>query len=163
MTRERFNNLIRLSETQRDSVLNRLDRSSTREGPTPDQKTDDRREDPRLEFRQSEVPLVVEHLGGGGAWLLVCARNLSSGGIAFIHGGFLHPGSKCKLLLRKMNGEREVIEGEIVNCRHVEGSVHEVSVKFDRSITPSEYLYEAEPSESEGGSESVPGPTDAGS
>ena len=145
MPRDTFNNLVRLSDSERDHLLDRLDRGAARQPLVSEGASIERRKDPRLEYREVEVPLVVEHPGGGGAWLLVCARNLSAGGLAFIHGGFLHVGSRCRLLLHRLNGERELIGGEIVNCRHVEGALHEFSVRFDRKIELSEFATEVKP------------------
>ena len=145
MPRDSFNNLVRLSDSERDRLLDRLDRSGTRKPPAREGPAIDRRKDPRLEYREAEVPFVVEHPGGGGTWLLVAARNLSAGGMAFIHGGFLHLGSRCRLLLHRLDGERELIGGEIVNCRHVEGALHEFSVRFDRKIELSEFATEVKP------------------
>lgn len=145
MPRDSFNNLVRLSDSERDHLLDRLDRGSARTPLVSEGAAIERRKHPRLEYREAEVPLVVEHPGGGGAWLLVCARNLSAGGLAFIHGGFLHVGSRCRLLLHRLNGERELIGGEVVNCRHLEGALHEFSVRFEHKIKLSEFVDELKP------------------
>ncbi len=145
MPRDTFNNLVRLSDSERDHLLDRLDRGSARKPLVSEGAAIERRKHPRLAYREVEVPLVVEHPGGGGAWLLVCARNLSAGGLAFIHGGFLHVGSRCRLLLHRLNGERELIGGEIVNCRHVEGALHEFSVRFEHKIELMEFVDELKP------------------
>ncbi len=147
MPRDTFNNLVRLTDSERDHLLDRLDRGSARKPLVSEGVSIERRKDPRLEYREVEVPLVVEHPGGGGAWLLVCARNISAGGLAFIHGGFLHVGSRCRMLLHRLNGERELIGGEIVNCRHVEGALHEFSVRFEHKIEPSEFVDELKPAD----------------
>ncbi len=159
MPRDTFNNLVRLTDSERDHLLDRLDRGSARKPLVSEGVSIERRKDPRLEYREVEVPLVVEHPGGGGAWLLVCARNLSAGGLAFIHGGFLHVGSRCRLLLHRLNGERELIGGEIVNCRHVEGALHEFSVRFERKIELSEFVDELKPADASG---DAPEAADAG-
>jgi CheY-like chemotaxis protein len=82
----------------------------------------------------------MEHPGGSVSRLLVCARNLSAGGMAFFHGGFLHPGTVCKIALRKRDGAVFAVAGMVVNCRHVEGAVHEVGLKFDQRIEPELFL-----------------------
>jgi hypothetical protein len=145
--RDSFNNLVRLTDSERDRLLDRLDRGASRKPRVAQGAAIERRKHPRLEYREADVPLVVEHPGGGGAWLLVCARNLSAGGMAFIHGGFLHVGSRCRLMLHRLNGKRELIGGEIVNCRHVEGALHEFSVRFDHKIEPSEFVAELKPAD----------------
>ncbi len=159
MPRDSFNNLVRLSDSERDRLLDRLDRSGTRKPRAQEGPAIDRRKHPRLEYRKAEVPFVVEHPGGGGTWLLVAARNLSAGGMAFIHGGFLHVGSRCRLLLHRLDGERELIGGVIVNCRHVEGALHEFSVRFERKIKLSEFVDELKPADASG---DAPEPADAG-
>ena len=59
--------------------------------------------------------------------------------------GVLRPGIDELLAgLRWFDGtavvETKGLTGEIVNCRHVQGLLHEVSVKFDRAIDPSLFV-----------------------
>jgi CheY-like chemotaxis protein len=128
---------IRLSELERENLLNRLD---SNRGTAAATKRANRRLHERIKFRQSDVPLTVIHPGGGIARLLVCARNISSGGLSFLHSGFLHKGSACRLGLRKGDGEMCIMNAHVMNCRYIEGSLHEIGVKFETRINASGFV-----------------------
>ena len=130
-----YTKTVRLSNAERQQILNKLDKSQEIESHKV-QPENNRRADPRYPYRKGDVPIVVEQPSGAITRLSVSPRNLSSGGIAFLHGGFLYVGSKCSLQLSAPATDPIVVSGEIVNCRHVDGILHEVSVKFDMPIEP---------------------------
>jgi len=88
----------------------------------------------RIEYNRSEVPLVVTHPNGEVARFLVCTRNISIGGLAFLHGGFLYPGCRCEITLPTVWGGKETLNGVIISCRHLQKHVHEFSVSFETLI-----------------------------
>lgn len=132
---------VRISEAQREQLLDRLDRAAGG-AISPGAK---KRKDPRLVYRQANIAVTVEHPAGGSSRLLVCARNLSAGGMAFVHGGFLYPGSACRICLPTTEGQNMIVAGTIVNCRHVQAALHEVSVRFARRLDPHRFLARIEP------------------
>ncbi|HWB20895.1 MAG TPA: response regulator, partial [Phycisphaerales bacterium] len=142
MRNDDFINSHRLTDARRVQILNNMDsaasRPATREK-AAGKKTDHRR-DKRYEFRLLDVPCTIEHLGGGVSRILVCARNLSAGGLSFLHGGFLHQNSKCAIRLKTLDGEQVVVPGHIVSCRHVDGIVHEIGVCFNHPIDPDRFV-----------------------
>ncbi|MEC9373008.1 MAG: Hpt domain-containing protein, partial [Planctomycetota bacterium] len=75
---------------------------------------------------------------------LVCTRNLSSGGAAFLHGGFVHIGSEAHLTLMKRSGGFMTVIGTVVSCRLVRGRVHEVGVSFYEKIDLDDVIDSAE-------------------
>jgi CheY-like chemotaxis protein len=91
-----------------------------------------KRTEDRSPLHLSDIPVVVTHPDGAIARFLICIRNISSGGLSFIHGSFLYPGSKVVVQTPTIWGHVEHLAGRITNCRHVEGQVHEVGVKFDK-------------------------------
>ena len=109
-------------------VLCRLD-----EIPVPRSALERRREE-RWEYRMSDIAVLVAHPGGGSGRFLVCSRNLSAGGMGFIHGGYLHPGSDCRIALTRPDGSRLAVEGVVAHCRHVEGPHHEIGIRFQEQI-----------------------------
>ena len=88
----------------------------------------------------SDIAVLVQHPAGGTGRYLVCARNLSAGGFSCIHGGYLHPGSECQVVLPRNNGNPVAVNGMIVHCRHVEGSYHEVGIRFIQEIEPADLV-----------------------
>ena len=92
---DQFLSHIHLDNSERGKLLCRLDESPTTLRPT------ERRREQRWEYRMSDVAVIVQHPGGGSGRFLVCSRNLSAGGMAFIHGGYIHPGSECRVGLTR--------------------------------------------------------------
>lgn len=74
---------------------------------------------------------------------LVPTRNISSEGLSFLHGGFVHVGTRCVVQLITTYGTWDNVPASVILCRYVEGSIHEVAVKFDRVIDPSVYCMDA--------------------
>src|SRR5688572_26628713 len=137
---EHYNTRMKLTEAERESLLNRLDQAARAERQGNATSKSNRRRHKRWEFRAPNTGLTVEHPGGGVSRLMVCARNLSAGGLGFIHGGYLHKGSRCKVMLRGLDGNMHPIAGQIVSCRHVEGVTHEIGLQFERKIDPTRFV-----------------------
>ena len=87
-----------------------------------------------MQMQKAVVTIIDE--SGATKNLMVAPRNLSTGGISFLHGGFLHIGSCCAVMLRTMKGQTLPIKGTVKRCSHRKGHVHEIGVKFDEQIDP---------------------------
>ena len=134
-------NRVRISESMRVDLLNRMDSHGNEDMASLAQ--NNRRADPRFEFRKSDTPAEIHHPGGSVTRVLVCMRNLSAGGAAFIYGGFLHPGSLVVLSLRSSDQSNQNLVGSVVGCRHVEGPYHEIRMTFEDRIDPRRYIEDA--------------------
>lgn len=99
------------------------------------------RQEPRFEF-DSVQGLIVEvyHPGGTNSNFLVQPRNLSSRGIGFLHGSFLHNGTECNVWLRAQDGKLISVLGAVARCQWICGRVHEIGVSFDAPIVLDDYL-----------------------
>jgi CheY-like chemotaxis protein len=128
--KDAFIDHLRLNPGQRHQLLGRLDRS-----PEPET-AKCKRQHARLEYRALDIAVSVTHPGGSRSRLLVCSRNLSAGGIAFLHGGFLHPGTECSMVLIRRDGTPLAVMGNVRHCRHLQGSVYEIGIQFNREIDP---------------------------
>lgn len=131
MEEPEFKSHIQLSAAERARLLSRLDASAR-----PSASGRESRREKRWSYRAADLALMVEHPGGGIGRFLVCSRNLSAGGIGFIHGGFLHPGTECRLLLRRHDGSPMALAGQIAHCRHLSGRHHEIGIQFSEKIDP---------------------------
>jgi len=60
--------------------------------------------------------------------------DISDGGIGFVHGSFLHPGTACLITLVTEARRGLRTTGKVVNCEHLSAHVHRVGVKFDEPI-----------------------------
>jgi len=81
---EDFMDTLRVRPMDRKQLLDNLDHAS-KEG---DARA--RRNNQRMEYRADKIQLSVTHPGGTLGRFYVKARNLSAGGLSFLHGGFLH-------------------------------------------------------------------------
>ncbi len=88
----------------------------------------------RLSYQNIEIPLTVEHPGGGVGRFLVCSRSISPQGISLIHGGYLHADTRCEVSLATLWGATEMVFGTLATCRHLTGAVHDLDVEFDEPV-----------------------------
>lgn len=131
---EQFRSHVHMDNAERSKLLCRLDDSPASRAASC------RRRWKRWEYRMSDIAVLVLHPGGGTGRYLVCARNLSAGGLSFIHGGFIHLGSECRIVLPKRDGAPMAVAGTVVHCRHLERSTHEIGVEFASEIDPAAVL-----------------------
>lgn len=141
---KKFQDTVRLSQQEQRKLLDQMD--NTARAVSPDSSTgDDRRAHRRHTYRPPAVAIQVEHPGGGSARYLVGARNLSQQGVGLIHGGFLYDNAQCTVVLETRKQQLLAFPGRIVTCRHVDGSIHEIGVRFDQEIDVETYFQLVEP------------------
>ncbi len=129
----RFFDGVRLSAAERRLLLESLDADATKQHEAMG--GENRREDERSPFHE-EVQVTIEHPGGGVSHVVALARNVSSQGLSFLHGGFVHTGTRCQIHLSTVDGERVTLTAATVrSCRHVRGRIHELGVRFDERIS----------------------------
>jgi hypothetical protein len=118
----------------KDLYLNQLDQRS---GKDPGA---ERRRYERVGHRVSDG-LEVIFVGPDGQQTTgrVRPRNLSRGGAAFLHDAFVFPDTHCTIMLWSLTGQLVEVSGEVVDCRHIQGKLHEIAVSFDQPITPSDF------------------------
>jgi len=135
MGTEQFQPSTKLSNAQRAELLRILDLKANQHKLDHESK---RRQD-RFAYRADEVPITITHPSGGVGRFLVSTRNLSGGGLSFLHGGFLHQGTSCRISLTRLDGREVVILGKVASCRHLAQRVHEIGVAFYEKIEIAEY------------------------
>lgn len=125
-------NTLGLNNDQAEQLADQLDTDAAGES--------SRRGSARLSYRRTSVTLCIEQPGGGSTTVRVVSRNLSKGGMSLLHAAYLHPGTRCVVVLRhKVKGDIP-IKARIVRCRHVSKKVHELGVQFDHAIEVVEYV-----------------------
>ena len=80
------------------------------------------------------VQVELVHPGGGHTRCRVSTFDISEGGIGLLHGSFVHPNTRCSVLLKSLSGATFSIKGNIVHCRNIRGRVHYVGVRFDEAL-----------------------------
>lgn len=126
-------NSIGLSGRALDTLLHELD-GINEGGANP------KREFVRWPHRLDRVFLKVRQPGGQESVIRVVCRNLSRGGMAILHNAYMHPRSKCAVVLPHLLNGPTVIEGTVVRCQHRRGVIHEVGIRFGQSINVRDYV-----------------------
>ena len=125
-------NSLGLDDAQVQQILDELDGSTT-------DKSKLRRVNTRLPFRSTTMVMIVEQPGGRSVLNVVC-RNLSRGGVGFLHSSYLHVGAKCVAMLPHRTRGETPVAGTVVRCRHATRNIHDVGVKFNEAINVSDYV-----------------------
>lgn len=115
-----------------DAILDELDRQSSELGGR-------QRTQVRWPFRHESIRATLVQPDGGSVQMTFACRNLSVGGISILHRSFLHPGTRITLDLPKSTSGTKPVSGKVARCVHVQGTIHEVGVKFDELINLREF------------------------
>ncbi len=94
----------------------------------------------RVNFVGRKVLVKITSSEGQSMVCSVVPRNLSRRGLAFVHGRFVYPDSKCEVTIPMLSGKWCVLKGVIRRCRHVNGIVHEISVVFGETIDLNQFV-----------------------
>ena len=131
-SKDRLVRTLRLDDERIAALLEKLDTGP--EHDDPDRRT------PRYRYR---VKGLVVHMQQPGfstpVPFLVPTRNISASGLAFLHGGFVHKGTRCLVQLITSYGTWTNVMASVVRCAFIEGNVHEVAIKFDSEVNPAVY------------------------
>ncbi len=92
-----------------------------------------RRRHERLVYRGRQVILYTRQMERDVAFI-VPTRNISRGGMSFLHGQMIHIDQPCSVDLATNDGTWLTIEGTVVRCRHVRRMIHEIGLKFTSLI-----------------------------
>jgi len=133
MLPDQFITTVNLTDAQLNEVFEAAAQRAGVEGDDTE-RAERRNLSERLAFRHREIALVVEHPGGGIGSYHICTRNLTPFGVSVIHGGYLHRGTRLKIMLPTIWGGEEAIRGRIVWCRVLTGMVHEAGVRFEAPV-----------------------------
>lgn len=128
MAGDGYHRSLMLGEIQRGELLDRIDEIEANS-----EKSENRppNSDERIQFRKPDIAVAAEHPGGGLAHFLVCGRNFSPQNMTFLHCGYLHQNTRCKLELPTIWNGTETVFGIVKECKHIEGSFHDVRIVFE--------------------------------
>lgn len=125
-------NSLGLSPAELTALLDRLDADAGAATP--------RRQSRRLEYRRPAVPIVIRTDMGARAAVSVATRNLSRGGLSFLHSAYMHVKTAVVAILKHPVKGDVPIPGAVVRCRHIERHIHEVGVRFIKPIDVRDFL-----------------------
>ncbi len=119
----------------RDLYLDQLDRQQSNAKPDTE-----RRRHERYPHRIDEgVEVIFDAFDGQTVTCRVRPRNLSQGGIAFLHDAYVYPETRCTVVLVSSTDQAVELSGKVVGCRHINGKLHEIAMSFDRTIEPDDF------------------------
>lgn len=124
-------NSLGLTQAQLDAILDHLDGASS--------PTHHKRQCSRRSFRRMSVVVVVDQPGGRSAITVAC-RNISRGGMSFLHSSYLHIGAPCIAILKHHQKGDTQVPGVIARCRHIDRTIHEMGVRFNKPINLPDYV-----------------------
>ena len=133
---------LSLSEAQWQRLMDRL---KAEQGPGV-AASDDRRDLDRTRHPfVKRAAMRVMHADGRNATHVVRTRNLSVGGLALVHGGYLYNGTRCAVIMQNRHGEGVALAGTVVWARLLQGQSHEIGLSFDTTIEIAEYIDNGSP------------------
>lgn len=94
----------------------------------------------RWPFAKQSVRVEIHQGAGNSTRLQYACRALSGDGIGLLHSSFMHTDTRCTVYLPQLVGEVVPVEGKVKRCRHVKGLMHEIGVKFDKSINIRQFV-----------------------
>ncbi len=127
-------NSVRMDAPRLREYLDELDRKGN------SQQHDPRRSHVRWPFRHQAVPIKVLHPGGGHVTINVACRNISTGGMSFLHSAFMHLGTNVIANLPLVGGQTLEIEATVKRCQHVSGTCHEIGIAFKSPVNPRNFV-----------------------
>ena len=101
----------------------------------------DRRKSVRYLF-DMPAPMQITLLQPGGAVgrFRAVPHNISDSGLGFLHGVFVHQGTRCGIVLTNADGKPVGMQGEITQATCLTGRVHFVGVRFDQPINALDFV-----------------------
>lgn len=118
-----------LDEREMDLLIEDLDMVSKTYGSDKAK----RRAHRRAPYRGTVI-LITAVQGGREESFAVCTRNISKGGLAFLHDSELSRETPCRIKIQLPSGDWLTLSGAIARCRHIEKTVYEIGLRFDADV-----------------------------
>lgn len=91
---------------------------------------DDEPERPKECPKAAVAEIEIQQPGGSTARFLIRLTEVNKTGLGFLHGGYLHTGSRCRVTVTTQNGGRVTIPGVVQHGRCIRGRIHCFAVQF---------------------------------
>jgi len=127
--------LIRTFKLQAGKMKTMLDKLDTKESGLPFG---------TFAYRKTAVLYIPNTTDAEQNAYLVATRYVNETEISFLFGGFFHAQTSIMLRLTTLFNAWEDVTGTVSSCRHIDGSIHEVVLRFDQPIDASLLTAEAD-------------------
>lgn len=93
----------------------------------------------RMHPREAFECRCMLRLSGLAGTFIVRTRDISAGGLCFVHGNFLRPSTRCTIALQSDHGPGRIISAVVAWCKEIEFfdpdlEAYELGIKFDTPI-----------------------------
>ena len=121
---------IRIGEAKIKAILDRLD-GADHAGINPSAGG-------HYAYRAKSAALACMQQPGGGipATFHCPTRHIRNARLGCLHGGYVHPGTRCFVQLFTTHGTWQDMDGLVDTCTHANANVHELCIRFDDEIDP---------------------------
>jgi CheY-like chemotaxis protein len=134
MSKEEAVNTLKLSPRELEQIAADLNRANNQSAARS------KRRLKRWSLQQQKVILTIVHPNDTKTHGVAMPRNISKKGAAVLYGCFVHPGSRCFLSLRCVDGTTQSVAATIVHCRHVKGRLHDLGLAFETAVNPRDFF-----------------------
>ncbi|MHC4063772.1 MAG: PilZ domain-containing protein [Planctomycetota bacterium] len=132
---------VDLDQEELDRLLDQLDEAALPyESAEPDRRTHDRKR------CRTTMVLVAVTQEGVEEHFAIPVRNVSPGGISFLHRSALQRGSPCFVRISLAGGRWCQTTGKVARCWHVTGTVYEIGLQFYQTMDTSRLPADADES-----------------
>lgn len=133
MSKEQAVNTLKLSTRELKQIAADLNRINNQSIPS-------KRRLKRWSLQQQKVVLTIVHSNDRKTHGVAMPRNISKMGAAVLYGCFVHPGSRCFVSLRCVDGSTQSIAATVVHCHHVKGRLHDLGLAFGTAVNPQDFF-----------------------
>ncbi len=124
---------LRLTDEQWQALSSKLDQE--------DPYMIGQRQHKRIIYRKlAQIAVAIQRPDGEWAKYAVRSRDLSPGGIGFIHGAFIYSGCACRVILKDSHDRVVCLDGSIKRCELVDGNAHHIGVQFEEPINLADFI-----------------------
>ena len=127
-------NTLKLPQRELDEIVAELNRANAQSAARSKRKLK------RWVLQQQKVILTLLQSNGVKTHGASIPRNISKSGAAVVYGCFVHPGAKCFLSLRCVDGTTRSVGGVVMHCRHVKGNIHDLGIAFTSVVNPRDFF-----------------------
>lgn len=117
---------LHLSASELDRLLDGLDSKSR-------DPAEQLRKHERIPCRKLAMVITVDQQGYETTFIIP-VRNISEGGVGFLHRSMLHCETRCQIRIRRPDGEWLKTWGKVVRSRYISDSICEIGVAFDKPV-----------------------------
>lgn len=128
---------VRLNDAKLKEILDRLDEQASPDDGAGKDTTEE------YSYRLRGCVVDIQQPGGSTASFLAPTWRLSATGLSFLHGAYVHTGTRCSVQLVSTHNMWQTVEASVDRCKYLEGAVHDVRVRFDEEIDVAMFAAEA--------------------